>query len=308
MSPVRWDRSSASRASRMIPRALADAIEEDVARGERPLAVVASAGTVNTGAIDPLAEIADVCAKYGVWFHVDGAYGAPAILTDEHRPLLAAMARADSLAVDAHKWLYVPVECGLVLVKDETVMRDAFSLVPPYLRTEGGASGVSAGPWLSEYGFQQTRGFRALKLWMALKRRGITGYRAAITHDIELARHLAGVLRATGGELEVWEPQGLSVVCFRCIPPALRGDEAALDALNRRVVESVQLGGRAFVSSTLLGERFYLRACFVNPGATVADVDRHGFSVGNPGNIRRTSDCQDVFGPQLVGRFDHQAG
>jgi glutamate/tyrosine decarboxylase-like PLP-dependent enzyme len=258
---------------RMIPAALAAAIEEDLARGERPLAVVASAGTVNTGAIDPLAEIADVCARYGVWLHVDGAYGAPAVLSGEHRPLLAAMARADSLAVDPHKWLYVPVECGLVLVKDAKGMRDAFSLVPPYLRTEGGTSGVSAGPWLSEYGFQQTRGFRALKLWMALKRRGVAGYGKAIAHDIAMARHLASLLRASDGELEVWEPQGLSIVCFRCVPAALRSDEPGLDTLNRSVVERVQLGGKAFLSSTVLGGRFYLRACVVNPRATESDLE-----------------------------------
>jgi aromatic-L-amino-acid decarboxylase len=258
---------------RMIPSALADAIDEDVARGERPIAVVASAGTVNTGVIDPLAEIADVCERRGVWLHVDGAYGAPAVLTDEYRPLLAAMARADSLAVDAHKWLYVPVECGLVLVKDRKAMRDAFSLVPPYLRTEGDAAGVSAGPWQSEYGFQQTRGFRALKLWMALKRRGISGYRAAIKHDVALARHLAHILREHADDFEVWEPQGLSIVCFRHLPPAVRGDEAAADALNRRIVERVQLGGRAFVSSTVLRDRFYLRACVVNPRATEQDIE-----------------------------------
>lgn len=257
----------------MIPSALAEAIDEDVARGERPIAVVASAGTVNTGAIDPLTEIADVCERRGVWLHVDGAYGAPAVLTDEHRPLLAAMARADSLAVDAHKWLYVPVECGLVLVKDRKAMRDAFSLVPPYLRTEGDATGVSSGPWQSEYGFQQTRGFRALKLWMALKRRGVAGYRAAIGHDVALARHLAQILREPGDEFELWEPQGLSVVCFRYVPASVRGDEAATDALNRRIVEKVQLGGRAFVSSTVLRDRFYLRACVVNPRATERDIE-----------------------------------
>ena len=242
---------------RMLPAALDAAIEEDRARGERPLAVVASAGTVNTGAIDPLGAIADVCARHGVWLHVDGAYGAPAALTDEYGSELADIARADSVAIDPHKWLYVPVECGLVLVKDASAMRDTFSLVPPYLRTEGGAAGVSAGPWVSEYGFQQTRGFRAHKLWMAPKRRGITGHRAAIARDIQLSRHLAGVLRARRDEFEVWEPQALSVVCFRCVPGALRGNEVALDALNRRVVEHVQLGGRAFLSSTTLGDRFF---------------------------------------------------
>jgi glutamate/tyrosine decarboxylase-like PLP-dependent enzyme len=228
---------------------------------------------VNTGAIDPLDEIADVCASRGVWLHVDGAYGAPAILADAYRDALVAMGRADSVAVDPHKWLYVPIECGLVLVRDAAAMRDTFSLVPPYLRTEGTTDGVSAGPWLSEYGFQQTRGFRALKLWMALKRRGRAGYRTAITHDIELAHHLARALAARGDELEVWQPQGLSIVCFRWAPVAVRGQEQQLDAWNRRIVERVQLGGRVFVSSTVLSGRFYLRACIVNPRATEQDVE-----------------------------------
>jgi glutamate/tyrosine decarboxylase-like PLP-dependent enzyme len=259
-------------ALRMRPDALEAMIRDDRARGAVPIAVVATAGTVNTGAIDPLAAVADVCAAHGVWLHVDGAYGAPAVLSRDHASELSAMSRADSLAADPHKWLYVPVECGLVLVRDAAAMRDTFSLVPPYLRTEGASGGVSAGPWLSEFGFQQTRGFRALKLWMALKAHGREGYRASIERDIALARRLAAALRAAG-DFDVWEPQGLSVVAFRHVPAELRGDDPAVDAHNKKLVERLQLGGRAFVSSTVLRDRFYLRACIVNPRATDADID-----------------------------------
>src|SRR5258706_3396388 len=180
---------------RMTPRPPAPALEKDLDEGHTPMAVVASAGTVNTGAIDPLVAIADICGRHNVWFHVDGAYGAPAILTDEYKDQLAGLARCDSLALDPHKWLYVPVEAGLILVRDASAMRSAFSLIPPYLRTDGNPSGVGGLPWFSEFGFQQTRGFRALKVWMALKHYGLAGYRKAITRNLALGPPLADALR-----------------------------------------------------------------------------------------------------------------
>lgn len=249
-------------ALRMRPDALDAMLAEDIAAGYVPVAVVASAGTVNTGSIDPLDAIADVCAKHGVWMHVDGAYGAPAILTDEYRRVLAGLARADSVAVDPHKWLYVPVDAGLVLVRDAQALRDTFSLVPPYIRTDGNIHGVQGPPWFSEYGAEQTRPFRALKVWMALRYFGLDGYRGLIAHDIAMARYLAGRVRATPG-LELWEPAGLSIVCFR----------TADDARNRAVLHDVQLAGHAFLSSTVLDGKFWFRACIVNPRATEADID-----------------------------------
>ena len=259
-------------ALRMRPDALDAALAEDLTAGHVPVAVVASAGTVNTGAIDPLAALADVCRRRGVWLHVDGAYGAPAALTDEYRDELAALARADSVAVDAHKWLYVPVDAGLVLVRDAEAMRDAFSLVPAYLRTDGTTHGVQGPPWFSEYGAEQTRPFRALKLWMALRHLGVDGYRALVARDVALARHWADRVRAAP-DLALWEPQGMSIVCFRVVPPALADDGPALDALNQAVLGAVQLGGAGFLSSTVLGGRFWLRACVVNPRATAGDVE-----------------------------------
>jgi glutamate/tyrosine decarboxylase-like PLP-dependent enzyme len=242
-------------------------IREDVAAGAIPMAVVASAGTVNTGAIDPLEEIARVCREHGVWMHVDGAYGAPAILSPRYRDALRGLALADSVAMDPHKWMYVPVEAGFILVRDAQAMRDAFSLVPPYIRTDDDEAGVQGPPWFSEFGVQQTRGFRALKVWMAMKHHGLDGYRRLIEHDLSLADHLAARVEREPA-LELWTPRGLSVVCFR-----LRGGGDAADALNRAVLREVQLGGRAFVTGTVLGGRYWLRACIINHRATEADVD-----------------------------------
>jgi glutamate/tyrosine decarboxylase-like PLP-dependent enzyme len=256
---------------RIIPDALEEMILEDIAAGSIPVAVVASAGTVNTGAIDPLAELADVCNRNDVWLHVDGAYGAPAILTNEYRSALSEISRADSVAVDPHKWMYAPVEAGMVLIKDAVAMRDTFSLVPPYLRTDGNVHGVQGLPWFSEFGVQQTRGFKALKVWMAIRALGIEGYRELIDHDLRIAAYMAARIR-TMPELELYEPTSLSIVCFRFLY-----DQSATEIQNTRVnrtlLERLQLGGKAFVSSTVIADRFWLRACVVNPLATTEDVD-----------------------------------
>ncbi len=257
---------------RMIPRALDQMLREDEAKGDVPMAVVASAGTVNTGAIDPLGALADVCAQRRVWLHVDGAYGAPAILTAEYRAALGAIARADSVALDPHKWLYVPVDAGLVLVRDADAMRNSLSLVPPYLRTDGNMEGVQGPTWFSEYSIEQTRPFRALKTWASLRYFGLDGYRRMIEHDISLARRLADKARATP-HFEVLEPQNLSIVCLRAVPSELLGDEPALNSLNARALQSLQLSGEGFLSGTTLGGTFWLRACVVNPRATEADID-----------------------------------
>ncbi len=259
-------------AYRIRVEALETAIQADLAAGQRPIAVVASAGTVNTGAIDPLQEIAALCRRYKLWLHVDGAYGAVAALTEEYKGALAPLALADSLALDPHKWLSIPYEAGLVLVRSGQDLRDTFSLVPEYLRIEGDARGVQGPPWFSEYGFQQTRGFRALKVWMSLKYYGLVGYTRAIEHDIALARHLARRVEDSP-DLELAAPQSLSIVCFRYAPAHLHGDEERLNALNRRLLERVQLSGRAFLAGTTLGARFVLRACIVNYRATRADID-----------------------------------
>jgi glutamate/tyrosine decarboxylase-like PLP-dependent enzyme len=247
-------------------------IAGDIEAGRVPVAVIASAGTVNTGAIDPLDSVAEVCSRHGVWLHVDGAYGGPAIVTEEYASELAPIGKADSVALDPHKWLYVPIDAGVVLVRDAGAMRDTYSLVPPYLRTDGDPSGVQGPPWFSEFGVEQTRPFRALKIWLSLRHFGLHRYQSLLSQDIRTARHLAEQLRAAP-DFELWEPQTLSMVCFRYAPVRLRNDPIAIDQLNRALLSDVQLGGQAFVSSTLLRDRFWLRACVVNPLAAPADMD-----------------------------------
>lgn len=260
----------------MKPAALNAMIAADIAAGALPLAVIASAGTVNTGAIDPLGEIADVCARHRVWLHVDGAYGAPAMLSTRYRQQLTPIARADSLAIDPHKWLFVPVEAGLVIVRDGSAMREAFSLVPPYLRTDGNLDGVGGPPWFSEFGFQQTRAFRALKVWMALRQHGRDGYRDAIERNLSLADRLAERLTAAGN-VEVLAPRNLSIVCFRYA--AGGADPRALNALNERLLERVQLGGHAFLTGTSIDGCFWLRACIVNYRTRPEHIDALGVLV-----------------------------
>jgi aromatic-L-amino-acid decarboxylase len=223
---------------------------------------------VNTGAIDPLSDIAEVCREHDVWLHVDGAYGAPAILSDRYGVGLEGMRLADSVALDPHKWMCVPVEAGLVLIRHADAQRATFSLVPPYLRTDGSQTGVGGPPWFSEYGFQQTRGFRALKVWMSLQHHGVAGYRDLVNREIELARRLADRLRASD-DFEVCDPQSLGIVCFR-----LKRGSGTLDlnAFNQATLARLQLGGSAFLSSTVLDGVFWLRACILNPRTTSADI------------------------------------
>lgn len=257
--------------SEMRVDVLTQTIDRDLQDGHRPMAVAASAGTVNTGAIDDLAAIARVCRDRDIWFHVDGAYGAAARLSSRYRERLAPLALADSIALDPHKWLYVPVEAGLVLVRDAANLRSAFSLVPPYLRTDGDPHGVGGPPWFSEFGIQQSRGFRALKVWMTLKYYGTSGYARALDHDLALASYLSDRVSADPG-LKLMAPPSLSVVCFCVEPAGVSGDEQ-LNELNRAVLERLQLSGRGFLSSTVLNGRFVLRACIVNPLSGQRDVD-----------------------------------
>jgi len=237
-------------------------IAADRAQGLHPVCVAASAGTVNTGAIDPLNAIADLCAAENLWFHVDGAYGGFGILAEQTTGLYAGIERADSIAIDPHKWLYIPVECGCVLVRDVQAMRNAFSLIPPYLRDD------NALPWFSEFGIQQTRGFRALKLWMALQHIGEQGYRESISRDITLARALQARIQARD-DFEMIATGPLSVTCFRYAPPGV----SDLDALNRQLVQIVQQEGQIFITTTELGGRLALRACVVNFRTTESDLD-----------------------------------
>ncbi len=247
---------------RMDVAALEAQIKADRAVGLRPTCVVASAGTVNTGAIDPLDQIADLCQREELWFHVDGAYGGLGILAEQTAGLYAGIERADSLAVDPHKWLYVPVECGCAIVRDAQAMRNTFSLVPPYLRDD------RALPWFSEFGIQQTRGFRALKLWLTFQQVGLDGYKQLITHDVAMAQALQQQVKARA-DFELIAVGPLSVTCFRYAP----ANTPDLDALNRRLLDIVQAEGKAFLTGTEIDGKFALRACIVNFRTTEADLD-----------------------------------
>jgi aromatic-L-amino-acid decarboxylase len=251
--------------------ALEAAVRDDRAAGHVPFCVAASAGTVSTGAIDPLAAIADVCAREALWLHVDGAYGAIGVVDPALAPRYAGMERADSLALDPHKWLSVPVDCGAVLVRDGALLRDAFSLVPPYLRTEEG-KGFGGLPWFSEYGFEQTRGFHALKLWAVLQQLGRNGVARHVARHVALAGRLAAIVDAAP-DLERLAPVELSIVCFRYVPPSLANDPERLDALNQQTMERVQSEGRAFLTGTVVRGRFALRACVLHYQTSEADID-----------------------------------
>lgn len=238
-------------------------IAADRAAGLRPVCVAASAGTVNTGAIDPLEVLADLCAADNLWFHVDGAYGGFGILAQQTQGLYKGIERADSLAVDPHKWLYVPVECGCALIRDAQAMRNTFSLVPPYLRDD------TALPWFSEFGVQQSRGFRALKLWLVLQQIGERGYRELISRDIALASALQERIRRRS-DFELLSAGPLSVTCFRYTNPTDRTD---LNSLNRQILEIVQQEGQVFLTSTELHGQIALRACIVNFRTRERDLD-----------------------------------
>jgi aromatic-L-amino-acid/L-tryptophan decarboxylase len=213
--------------------------------------VVGSAGTVNAGLIDPLDDLADVAAEEGLWFHVDGAYGAFGVLDPALAPRYRGMERADSLTLDPHKWLGVPVDCGCALVRRGDDLRDAFSLIPPYLR-QGADAPVGT---FGEYGFEQTRPFRALKTWATIAARGRAGIAAQVARANELARELAALVEREP-ELELAAAPETSIVAFRA-----RGPEF----VNRALPEAVQARGRAFVTGTVFEGRETLRACILHP-------------------------------------------
>ena len=266
---IRWIPTDAS--LRMDVAALRQQIDADRAAGDVACLVVGTAGSVSTGAVDPLTDIAAICSEYGVWFHVDAAYGGFAAALPDAPADLRALRLADSVAVDPHKWLYAPLEAGCALVRNDEAMRAAFAYHPPYYHFNEHATNYV------DYGPQNSRGFRALKVWLALKQVGAAGYRTMIADDIKLSQAMADTV-TRHGELEL-VTQALSITTFRYVPTDLRAHigedttERHLDALNRELLDRLQRGGEAFVSNAVINGRYVLRACIVNFHTARADVD-----------------------------------
>ena len=265
-------RVPADDAMRIDLEALSAGVQRDRADGLLPICVVGVAGTTNTGAVDDLDGLADFCAREGLWFHVDGAFGAWAAIAPDSRHLVAGMERADSLAFDLHKWMYLAYPVGCVLVRDEAAHRRAFSLTPSYLAHGEGERGLTAVdvPWLADYGFELSRGFHALKAWMTLKEHGTAKYGRLIQQNIDQARYLAGLVAASP-ELELALPVSLNIVCFRYIRADL--DPVALDHLNKQIEIELQERGIAVPSISTVGGMKYLHVAVVNHRSRREDFD-----------------------------------
>lgn len=266
---------------RLSVPALRAAIEADLAAGRRPLCVVANAGTTNTGAIDPLHEVADLCAEHDVWMHVDGAYGAAAALTPRGRALLDGIERADSITLDPHKWLFQPYELGCLLVRDPRHLVHAFHVGDDdhadYLADV--ARHVQANVNFYDRGIQLTRSAKAIKLWLSLRAFGLPAFREAIESGFLQAEHAERVLRASPS-WEIVTPAQMGIITFRYRHADL--SPADLDAVTARAVDRMRLEGQALIMSTMLGKRPALRLCTIHPAGTLADVERslaqlHGF-------------------------------
>lgn len=267
---IRWIETDA--AQRIDTAALRARIDEDVRAGHQPFMVIGTAGTVSTGAVDPLPELSGICRELGLWFHVDGAYGALAAQVPGAPSALRGLQHADSVAVDPHKWLYAPLEAGCVLVRDPAALRNAFSYHPAYYHLNEEAVNYF------EYGPQNSRGFRALKVWLALRHVGRTGYVEMIGEDMRLSRRLFELVdehpdfQATS--------QSLSITTFRFVPPELRSQLGQpdtgriLDELNQRLLTALEQTGEAFLSNAVIDGRFVLRACIVNFNTTLEDIEK----------------------------------
>jgi glutamate/tyrosine decarboxylase-like PLP-dependent enzyme len=246
--------------------ALRRAIEADRAAGLEPFCIIANAGTTNTGAVDPLPDLASLCQAEDLWLHVDGAYGAAAVLCERGKELLRGLGQADSLALDPHKWLFQPYEIGCVLVRDRRWLRKTFQILPEYLTDIQGVRGEVS---FCDYGIQLTRSFRALKLWMSLKFFGRSAFERALTRGFELAEMAEAVV----GEMDDWEvitPAEMAIVTFRYAPAQVPCDR--LNRVNRELVRSMIGDGHALLTSTVLNEMVVLRMCCINPRTSENEV------------------------------------
>lgn len=257
------------------PDALKKTIQTDLKAGDFPFCVVGQVGSVNTGAIDPLNEIADICDEFGLWFHADGANGAVGAMLPELSHLYEGLERADSVTLDPHKWLYIPYECGGLLVKDPEKLRTAFSMTAPYL--QGSTPTEYDGLDFLEHGPQMSRGFRALKLWMTIRHYGAAGYRTLLRQNIECARYLHQLVEESP-DFETVQPPSLFIYSFRYAPRNLASDhgsdswEEQLDRLNQEIADTIQLDGVAFLMTSRIRGQIVLRVSICSHRTTRGDV------------------------------------
>jgi len=248
-------------------------IKNDLKKGHQPFMIVGTAGDVSTGIVDNLAAIATLCKKYDLWFHIDGAYGIPAIVVPESKSLFDGVKEADSIALDPHKWLYSPLEAGCTLVKNPKHLTDTFSSHPEYYNFSKSDESQSQNYY--EYGLQNSRGFRALKVWMALQQVGRSGYMKMISEDIELSK-LLFELAEKHSELEAMT-QNLSITTLRYIPIAeesnTKTNQAYLNTLNEALLDALQEGGKVFLSNAIVNDKYCLRGCVVNFRTSKKDIE-----------------------------------
>ena len=246
-------------------------IEADLRAGYVPFCVVGNAGTVDTGAVDPLLDIREVANRFQLWMHVDGSYGAFAILAQSARKLFAGIEQADSIALDPHKWLYLPVDVGLVIYRNPEIARATFAHEAEYTRMFGEEADEAFVCW--DYGPELSRRFRALKVWMALKGVGLDRFSEAIESNLACARHLESMVQASD-DFEMVAPVELSIFCFRHMPVKLRNQPSeVIDKFNERLLVALQRDGSSYLSNVALGGRFALRGCVLNYRTTLDDME-----------------------------------
>jgi hypothetical protein len=273
---------------RLSPETVGAAVRADRRAGQVPFALCANAGSTNTGAVDPLDGLADVCAAEGLWLHIDAAYGGFAALTVKGREVLAGIERADSVTLDPHKWLFQPMECGSVLIRDGAQLERTFAIHPDYL--DGNAARGDAEVNFADRGLQLSRGFRALKIWMSVQTFGLGAFRSAIESSMKLAE-LAEAMVKGHANLSLSAPATLGIVCFRREWPGC--DEAETERRGIALIDALERSGAAVVSGTRLAGRHAVRLCVLNPSSTEDDVRRvieHFATAAVPQARRRSSE------------------
>ncbi len=270
LKAIRWIPTDAE--NKMNTRILSQTINDDVKNGKKPFLVIGNAGDVSMGVVDNLSEIAAICKAHDLWFHIDGAYGIPAAVIPQYKNLFDGVQEADSIALDPHKWLYAPLEAGCTLVKNPQHLIDTYSAHPIYYNFDNSADEPNLNYY--EYGFQNSRGFRALKVWMALQQVGKNGYKKMISEDIELSQFLFEEAQKHP-ELEA-VTQNLSIATFRYVPYNFVQDkktnEIYLNTLNENLLNQLQEGGEVFLSNAVIADKYCLRCCIVNFRTSRKDI------------------------------------